>query len=87
MSIKTICEEFTLERMRQDAQWGGEAHDDEHFRTDWLHYIQHQLNKALVEESRDAFMGRMVKVGALAIAAIQSQLRKRDGADVEERSK
>lgn len=61
--------DVSAERNRQDEQWGGAAHDDTHGAVEWIDCISKQLhrlsNKA---ERRD----RLVKIAALAIAAIES---------------
>ena len=78
------------ERARQDKQWGGPAHDDDHTYADWLRYIRHQVTSIMVVSARDeeldaamrdplnlhAFEERMVKVAALAMAAVESLKRK-----------
>ena len=66
------------ERATQARQWGGPAHDDAHNCADWLGYIAKQLRLAdrEVPEGWPAFRSRMVKVAALAVAAIESGGRK-----------
>lgn len=69
------------ERAAQDAQWGGPDNDDKvNSEADWVSYIENQLGKLhrswdlpdgqvpVVDEFRE----RMLKVAALAVAAIQS---------------
>lgn len=62
--------EVAKERQSQDWQWGGPEHDDKHMSEDWVQYIQKQANRCYnyPNELRE----RMVKVAALAIAAIES---------------
>ena len=63
------------ERRRQDAQWGGPEHDDEHVASDWLTYIRHQADHAKVQARVDnpaGYRERLVKIAALAVAAIES---------------
>ncbi len=83
--------EIVQERIRQDKEWGGASHDDRHhdFR-DWVLFIRKQLDniqmlpgtKAQMDEAMrephnfEAFQSRMIKVAALAIAAVQSERRK-----------
>lgn len=75
--------EIRSERARQDAQWGGPAHDDEHERYDWPHFIVKFTQRAMASAHVDdavailSYESAMVKVAALAIAAIQSSRRKR----------
>lgn len=72
--------EVLAERKRQDAQWGGPAHDDEHAALEWLSFIDNQTDKAIREtagwlhESSIApdVRVRLVKIAALAVAAIES---------------
>lgn len=77
-----IFVEALAERDRQDEQWGGPAHDDAHTDHDWVRFIIYQVNHAQ-NISLDARYGdlpisdgtvrqRLVKIMALAIAAIES---------------
>jgi hypothetical protein len=65
-----VIAEILGERARQDAQWGGPAHDDKHLTDDWFDYIRRQMYKVEEEDSdeRQAF----VKIASLAVAAIKS---------------
>lgn len=65
-----------LERQRQDAEWGGPAHDDEHSIQEWVGFIDRQSDA--IYRTRDAgeARSRLVKVAALAVAAIESSERK-----------
>ena len=67
-----------LERARQDAQWGGPAHDDTHTMGDWLNLIYKQVGMTQTSTERDEaeLRGRMVKIAALALAALASYERK-----------
>lgn len=60
------------ERVRQDEQWGGPKHDDQHCAADWSDYITHQLTKldkyVGLEDGRERF----VKIAALAVAALEA---------------
>jgi hypothetical protein len=78
MSLSTqVMQDIAVERDTQDRQWGGASHDDTHVMADWHQYINYQSDKLLFEaifpepdlmECRD----RLVKIAALAIAAIDS---------------
>ncbi len=81
--------EVKAERRRQVRQWGGPDHDDQHEAADWLRFIDHQLGLAreeLVDEKTSLDDGRgdvafeirdrLVKIAALAVAAIDSLDRK-----------
>lgn len=64
--------DIMVERARQDEQWGGAAHDDEHDQTDWLEFILKQVDRSgkcsTDSESRKCF----VKIAALSIAGIEA---------------
>lgn len=68
-----------LERATQDKQWGGAEHDNVHSFHDWAEYIEHQLVKgreeAGTEGAQESFYDRMVKVAALALAALEANER------------
>ncbi len=70
-----VFREIEAERVRQDAKWGGPAHDDEHTFADWIDYIKEHTNNARFK----GFRIEMVKIAALAIAAIESTARKTGG--------
>lgn len=76
---KWIFEGIEAERERQDRKWGGKVHDDAHSRRDWVAFIVRQLGHAEAR-SNNVGMGdynyAMVKVAALAIAAIESTHRR-----------
>lgn len=59
--------EIETERDDQDEQWGGPDHDDDHDENDWVKYIRKQIDK-----KDERFRERMIKVAALAVAAIES---------------
>lgn len=61
------------ERGLQDEQWGGPEHDDGHTLVDWRDFIVKQADRSV--SSCDA-RARLVKVAALALAAIESLDRK-----------
>lgn len=70
--------EISRERAAQDEQWGGKTHDDSHERFEWLDWIHKQESRAFdVFDKPAAFESRMVKIAALAIAAIESSRRQR----------
>lgn len=69
------------ERARQDQQWGGADHDDVHVVADWFEFIQKQMARPWAGpwddgEDRALARERLVKVAAIAIAAIQSLVRR-----------
>lgn len=74
-----IAAQIMVERYRQDRQWGGPAHDDEHNGWDWGRYITKQIRMAEVHlhalpgtEIDGTWRDRMIKIAALAFAAIES---------------
>jgi hypothetical protein len=69
---KTAYQEVEEERRRQDQQWGGPEHDDQHAAHRWLQFIHRQVVKQRGSPAR----GFLVKIAALAIAGIESIDRK-----------
>jgi hypothetical protein len=65
-----VFEAIKRERVEQDRQWGGPEHDDEHDEQDWSDFIVHQA--CAIDFGRE----RLVKIAALAVAAIESIDRK-----------
>jgi hypothetical protein len=82
-----VLYDVACERLRQDAKWGGVEHDDLHDPADFVHFVNKQV-RAAREATRASeppvkpaeFRERMVKVAALAVAAIQSHDRKQEKA-------
>ncbi len=90
-----VYDEIKAERAAQDAQWGGPAHDDEHRPSDWIGYLCTHIAKAggyepgklrLAGPAVDLilngprFRKQMVRVAALAVAAIESYDRRAEKA-------
>lgn len=80
-----IIFDVARERMWQDERWGGEKHDDSHTGDDWLTFIDAQKIKArneclddnhVVVVDPQGYRERLVKIAALAVAALQSHDRK-----------
>lgn len=70
-----ILQEIANERTAQDKQWGGPKHDDRHDLIDWLDFIESQATRSRRYEwelSWELKRTRLVKIAALAIAALQS---------------
>jgi len=59
------------ERIQQDQQWGGPDHDDTHELEDWCMFIEYQLERCNGVGGPE-YRERMVKVAALAVAAIEA---------------
>lgn len=75
--VERVVLDVMAERDRQDAQWGGPVHDDTHNVFDWTRYIEQQIAKlgdlpeGQLPTPEDARF-RLVKIAALAFAAIES---------------
>lgn len=78
-----ILKEIVDERANQDLEWGGPDNDELHLQSEWICFVVRQLGKASYaahELADDAdYRSRMVKVGALACAAIEAYDRARKG--------
>jgi hypothetical protein len=73
---RDIFDEVLAERDYQDQKWGGAQHDDnEENEQNWQRYITEYANAQGRADGRP-FRTRMVKVAALAFAAIESYDRK-----------
>lgn len=59
------------ERERQDAKWGGAAHDDRHTEGDWRDFLYSYVQCPNIDDRE-----RFVKIAALAVAALESIDRK-----------
>ncbi len=68
--VVTVLMEVLAERARQDKLWGGPDHDDGHPFGDWLDFIQLQLSGLFGGDG--SARGRLIKIAALAIAAVES---------------
>jgi hypothetical protein len=65
------------ERSRQDEQWGGAEHDDEHDADEWESVIVKHANRLTGSGVCDRvaspdYRARLIKIAAIAIAAIES---------------
>ena len=63
-----IYNDIKAERCYQDLKWGGAEHDDFHNHRDWVTFIVQYLGRAAAPED---FRTSMIKVAALAVAAIE----------------
>jgi len=72
MDRATIYAEVDAERQAQDDKWGGEGHDDSHSSHDWLAFLTKHVGRA-VKYPWDprAFRAQMIRVAALAVAAVE----------------
>ena len=61
-----------VERAIQDDKWGGEDHDDRHTSHDWVAIIIRHLGRAVMWPfDVDKFGEQMVRVAAIAVAAVE----------------
>lgn len=67
---ETIYDQIKEERRIQDQKWGGIEHDDTHSSNDWVAYIAKHLGRA-ADWDYTAFRRHMIRVAALAVAAIE----------------
>lgn len=88
--LTAVLEAIVDERVRQDQQWGGWEADDTRAPEDWEGFILYQMSGCFqTEECPPAqYRERLVKVAALAVAAIQSHDRRvaataEDGAEAD----
>jgi hypothetical protein len=71
---QSIYREIDDERAAQDAKWGGPEHDDGHCRGEWIGFIRGHLRML----DRRTFRRQMIRVAALAVAAIEAHDRAED---------
>jgi len=71
--MNPIYEELKAEREYQDGKWG-HAFDDNNTLNDWMQYINiHEAKAAAMRASKDEQRTQqMVKIAALAVAALQT---------------
>ncbi len=79
-----IFEDIQVEREHQDKRWGGPDSDDHNVPGDWMSYIHEWTDKAIDFENEHLQLGAlpkedlarfrkyMIKVAALAVAAIEA---------------
>jgi hypothetical protein len=78
-----LYRELESERAAQDEKWGGAQHDDSHSTLDWAGVIDTQLLRGTVpvpnrrladvnQEQRCIFRKNMIRVAAVALAAIEA---------------
>ena len=70
-SHREVFDEIMTERAKQDREWGGASHDDEHNSHDWIAYMAKQVGKAGPPWRPAIFRAAMVKAAAIAVAAIR----------------
>lgn len=73
--MQDIFEKIRVEREYQDNKWGNTDHYNNEY--NWAAYIGAYTNRALIghpgenQARKEAFKADMIKVAALAVAAIQ----------------
>jgi hypothetical protein len=80
--LPNVIEEIKQERIRQDEQWGGAEHDDQHSSSLFMSLIEKQAYKAYTPNGDGKFRKRFIKIAALAIAAVESIDRKETSDDL-----
>jgi hypothetical protein len=69
----TVYDEIKTERAAQDVKWGGPLHDDTHTPDHWVNFVIEHAEDAISDEHHlSAYRKEMVRVAALAVAAIES---------------
>jgi excisionase family DNA binding protein len=79
---RRIYEEIVRERLAQDLEWGGTKHDDQHTQQDWLGFILKQIARAgesVFSIESKPYRKHLIKVAALAVAALESYDRQVEG--------
>lgn len=81
-----VYEEIKAERAYQIERWGNDKDDELNRPNDWVAYIAHHSSRwfpggfaPYSPEVLDEFRKQMVKVATLAVAAIESHDRKKNG--------
>jgi hypothetical protein len=72
----SIINEVTAERVNQDIEWGGPTHDDKNDWFDWRGFLYKQMTNASMAHNEAKRRENLVKIAALAFAAIESMDRK-----------
>jgi hypothetical protein len=77
MTRDEIYKAIEEERIAQDREHGGPAHDDQHNHHDWIVFVTKHLGRC-VTGGRQQFVKQMVRVAALAVAAVEWASRSHD---------
>lgn len=84
MEKKTVYDEVKFEREYQDAKWGNTTDDTKNLPNDWVSYIAKYATNwfggmfpPYNTDIVDTFRSSMIKVAAIAIAAVESIDRQR----------
>lgn len=79
-SPRDIFEALMIRREKQDAEYGGPGHDDQHTQAEWIAMIIRYSQRNIT--GKVSFEDAMLDVAALAFAAIESQARIAAGAPI-----
>ncbi len=79
-TVIDVVSEVMVERARQDEQWGGPVNDDKNDWYDWRGLIYRQQQFMSMEGTDHARRQRLIKIAALALAAVESMDRKKHAA-------
>jgi len=71
-----VYAEIWAERVKQDAQWGGPAHDDTLNRHDWIKIIDRFRYRMIGSKTPERQRENFLQIAAVAVAAIESLDRK-----------
>lgn len=74
MTRQEIFQKIQAERDYQDQKWGTEF-DDQNTINDWVAYINQYASKATAEDTSGNMVVYLIKVAALALAAIEAHER------------
>ena len=66
----SVLSEVSLERHRQDQEWGGPQHDDQHTPDDWVPMMKKFLARTFTF-NKEVFRRSMIQIAALAVAAVE----------------
>lgn len=64
------------EREKQDREYGGPSHDDVHIEQDWVGFLLLHVNRARLAGTGSVYRYQLIRVIALAVAAIEVYDRK-----------
>ena len=67
-----VVADVLLERQAQDARFGGPASDDRREPAEWVALLLKHLARVAGTDDDDARRGHLVRVAALAVAAVES---------------
>jgi len=67
-----IMNDIQAEREYQDRQWGGEDNDDDNTLNDWTNFLFRYTSNAIHAPSEAEQRRQLIKVAALAVAAVES---------------